>query len=205
MDPYIFRAATRLAATTNLLKHSRSRCHLLLVPSLIRLCNMSLRLPPIFTTLQIPLLYTNNILGLALGPQHHFLRVSITLPVLILLASQGLYREEDSAYGMRYSVECLVLSLSFTYLDWVVLGSPDREEWRKLSYRKDVGKGGGKERGVEDRKVVVREDLNYEDAPRTFWERVRWGVRLAAGVRYVGWSQQVKNVPVEVGPEYSRW
>jgi hypothetical protein len=166
---------------------------------------MSLRLPPIFTTLQIPLLYTNNILGLALGPQHHFLRVSITLPALILLASQGLYREKDSAYGMRYSLDCLVLSLSFTYLDWVVLGSPDREGWRKLSHRKDVGKGGGKERGMGDGKVVVKKDLNYEVVPRAFWERVWWGLRLAAGNRYVGWSQQVKNVPVEVGPEYSRW
>jgi hypothetical protein len=41
-------------------------------------------------------------------------------------------------------------------------------------------------------------------APEGFGERLWWAVRLATTNRYVGWSCEAKNVPLEVGPEYPR-
>jgi hypothetical protein len=86
---------------------------------------------------------------------------------------------------MHYAVECMVFTCVFTYVDWNILGSPDKEKWGKVRYK--VGK--------EEK----------ERASHGFWERAWWGVRLGVGSRYVGWSCEVKNVPKEVGAEYSRW
>lgn len=152
---------------------------------------MSLLLPPIFSTLQVPLLYTTNILGLAIGPQHRILQLGLTFPPLVLLVAQSFYRKVDTTYGLRYSVGVLVVSLTFMYLDWVVLKSPDKEKWRKVKYVKG-----------EDGKV--REELEGGEM-RGFGERFWWAARIAMGPRYVGWSQQVRNAPARVEADYPRW
>jgi hypothetical protein len=136
-------------------------------------------LPQSLITLQIPLLYLTNILALAIGPTHQTLRITITLPLLLFLASQSLYREWTGVWGIHYALNCVVMSVLFTYVDLNLLSRPDVERWQKI---------GGKE-GV----------------PRGFAERAWWGVRLAMGNRYVGWTSQVKNVPVEDGLEGARW
>jgi hypothetical protein len=145
---------------------------------------MSFALPKLFIDLQVPLLYATNIFALALGPSNRVLQLSLTLPIFTLLVTQSLYREWSGTWGIHYAVECMVLSVVWQYVDWILLQSPDKEAWRKINYQN----GGGEK----------------EKAPQGFWQRVWWGVRLASGNRYVGWSQEVKNVPREVGPEYSR-
>lgn len=81
----------------------------------------------------------------------------------------------------------MVWSLAWTFVDWNVLGNPDRQKWRKIRYL-----GGGK----EEVERVVGEG---------FWERGWWAVRLSMGNRFVGWTSEVKNVGKEVGAGYSRW
>tara|TARA_R110002003_G_scaffold9_30_gene635 strand:- start:3801 stop:4286 length:486 start_codon:yes stop_codon:yes gene_type:complete len=149
---------------------------------------MALELPSPIITLQIPLLYINNILALAIGPNHQFLRLGITLPILVLLASHSRYHDWSGEWGIHYALECLMLCCIWVYFDWNILGSPDREKWHKLDFAAQEKDGISKENEVPD----------------GFWQRAWWGVRLATGVRYVGWSCQVKNVPVEVGPAYPR-
>jgi hypothetical protein len=153
---------------------------------------MSLLLPPIFSTLQIPLLYATNVLGLAIGPQHRVLQLGITFPAVILLVALSLYRKVDTTYGLRYTVGVTVVSLCFMYFDWVVLKSPDREKWRKIRYVKREGKDGG-----------MKEELEGET--QGFGERLWWALRIASGNRYVGWTQQVKNLPPRVDADYPRW
>jgi hypothetical protein len=142
---------------------------------------MALQLPKLFIDLQVPLLYLTNILGLALGPKHQVLRIGLTLPAYGLLVTQSLYREWNGTWGMQYANECLVLSLVFMYVDWNLLGSPDKERWHK-----------------------VVDPSESDVVPQGFWERVWWAVRLSTGNRFVGWSHEVKNVPKEVGADYSR-
>ena len=85
------------------------------------------------------------------------------------------------------------------YFDWNVLQGPDREGWEKISYDKSE-----KEKGVNG---VNGERKKGEGKMRErgFKERLWWAVRLATTQRYVGWTQEVKNVPKEVGVDYSRW
>jgi hypothetical protein len=144
-------------------------------------------LPPIFLTLQPLLLHATNILALAIGPQNRVLQLSTTLPALVLLVAQSWYREWNGQWGMQYGIECMVFCMAWGYVDWIVLGSPDREGWCKIRY-------GSGEKRKEEGKV-----------PQGFWKRAYWGLRLAMGVRYVGWSCEVKNVPVEVDAGYPRW
>ncbi|KAH7398778.1 membrane bound O-acyl transferase family-domain-containing protein [Phaeosphaeria sp. MPI-PUGE-AT-0046c] len=147
--------------------------------------SLSLELPQSLIAFQVPLLYLVNIFALALGPKHNVLRYGLTLPLFVLLVAQSLYRDWDGVFGMHYALGCMVLSVAFTYVEWNLLRIPDKEKWRKIRYVQ------GKEE-VED---VVGDG---------FWERAWWGVRLAMGNRYVGWTQESKNVVKEVGPEYSR-
>jgi hypothetical protein len=48
----------------------------------------------------------------------------------------------------------------------------------------------------------------YEDKPggagRTFLSRMWWALRLTTTPRYTGWSNQVKNVYMEVPADYPR-
>jgi hypothetical protein len=136
-------------------------------------------LPQSFIALQIPLLYLTNILALAIGPTHQTLRIGLTLPFLLYLASQSLHREWTGEWGIHYALNCVVATALFTYVDWNLLSRPDVEGWRKIGEKEDV--------------------------PTGFAERAWWGVRLSMGNRYVGWTSQVKNVPVEEGAEWSRW
>jgi hypothetical protein len=147
---------------------------------------LSLALPPAIIDLQLPLLHLNTILALAIGPHNQILRFGITFPIFIVLVAQSTYREWSGTWGMHYAVECMVLTCVFTYVDWNILGSPDKEAWGKTRY--GVGKENAKER-----------------VPRGFWKRAWWGVRLGVGSRYVGWSCEVKNVAKEVPADYSRW
>jgi hypothetical protein len=144
----------------------------------------SLVLPQSLIALQIPLLYLNNILGLAIGPTNQILRIGLTLPILIFLASQSLYREWSGEWGMHYALNCMVLTAIFTYVDWNLLSRPDTERWRKIQYKGEKP---------------------MSEVPIGFWERAWWAARLCTGNRYVGWTSQVKNVPVEVDAEYPRW
>lgn len=156
-------------------------------------------LPPLLITLQIPLLHVNNILALAITPRHQALRVGVSLPVLVLLVSQSLYREWDATWGMHYALNCAVLGTACIYIDWILLASPDKEGWYKIQYGKEEEektRNGGVDGAVKEKKK--------ESVPQGFWERVWWGIRLATTIRYVGWSNEVKNVPIEVSRSYSR-
>ena len=150
--------------------------------------------PPLLMHFQVPLLYLNNILALAVRPEHQLLRVAISLPVLLMLVSQSLHRTWDHAWGRHYAMDCLVLSTSCVYIDWILLCNPDKEAWRKIRYEGAASKQNGEVESIEAANNV----------PQGFWERAWWGVRLATGPRYVGWSCQVKNVPVEVPASYPR-
>lgn len=187
----------------------------------------SLQLPPIFDTLQLPLLFLTNILALAIGPRHRILQLGFSVPVLAILAAQSLYRDYSGAWGTPYALNCGVMSVLATYFDCVVLRSPDREGWTKLSRR--VGFGGA-ENGVKEREVGSRDDgfprdnggvvksktvgidvsaktarVMQRSAPSTFKSRLWWAVRLSCTIRYTGWSCEVKNVPIEVDDAYPRW
>jgi hypothetical protein len=167
----------------------------------------SLQLPPIFTTLQIPLIYLNNIVALAIGPKHQILRVGISLPILVVLIAQSLYREWHGTWGDHYAINCLVLCAAFVYVDWVLLCTPDKERWRKIRYtrRKDNekekvnGRVNGKANGVASQRVEEADEY-----PVTFWGRMWWATRLATTTRYVGWTSQAKNVRMEVDGSYPR-
>jgi hypothetical protein len=145
-----------------------------------------MRLPDPFITFQLPLLHLTTITALAIGPSHQVLRLGLTLPLFALLVSQSLYREWGGTWGHHYAIECMVMTCVCMYFDWNMLGSPDREGWRKVYADED-----GEKKKVGD-----------EEVPEGFWKRFWWGVRLGMGSRYVGWSCEVKNVPREGG---SRW
>jgi len=157
------------------------------------------QLPDIIITLQVPLLYLLNILTLATGPNHRLIRISITLPLLLLLAAQSLYREwGDAGWGYNFAINCGVCTRVFTYFDWILLGSPDKDGWYKLQYGKEVN----------DKKNDDVKRMDYRDRPggagRSFWSRAWWALRLSTSNRYTGWSNQVKNVCMEVPDDYPR-
>ena len=137
------------------------------------------RLPSIVLTLQPLLLYLVNILGLAIGPQNRVLQLGITFPALLLVLSQSWFREWNGQWGIHYGIETAALCIAGSWFDWVVLKSPDREMWRRVGAKEEV--------------------------PQGFWNRAYWGAKLVTGSRFVGWTCQVKNVPVEVDEGYSRW
>jgi hypothetical protein len=151
---------------------------------------LSLQLPHIFVDLQTPLLYSTNIVALAVGPQHRSIQL-LTLPLLLLLVAQSLYREWNGGWGYHYGLSCSVVCLVFTWVDWILLRNPDKQAWGKLKYLKQ------KNGAVE----VKKED----SPPQGLLSRAWWGVRLTTTNRYVGWSQQVKGVRMEVGADYPRW
>jgi hypothetical protein len=86
-------------------------------------------------------------------------------------------------------MNCLAMSLMFVYVDWILLASPDKERWHKIQYHKEAD---------------ITKEKNVE-IPQSFLARLWWGVRLASTNRYTGWSQQVKNTPVEVSVNYPKW
>jgi hypothetical protein len=156
-----------------------------------------LQLPPLFTSLQIPLLLLTNCLTLAIGPSHRLAQFAFSVPVLGVLTAQSLYREWGPNWGMHYALNIIVMVTLATWVDWVVLQRPDREGWVKVDRR---GESDGDVSKVQ----------KGRGAPSGFWSRLWWAVRLTAsgtgvGNRYVGWSCEVKNVPVEVDVGYSRW
>lgn len=151
-----------------------------------------MELPSPIQQLQLPLLLLNNILALAIGTRNRVLQLGISLPVLVLLVSQSLYKERNGEWGNAYALECMVLSVTFTYVDWILLASPDVQSWRKIQYHD------GKE--TEGSNSLERKDI----VPQGFWRRAWWGLRLATTNRYVGWTSEVKNVPKEVPADYSR-
>ncbi len=156
------------------------------------------QLPPQIITLQIPLLYLINILTLAAGPNHHVIRVLISLPLVVLLVAQSLYREWHEGWGNHYIINCTVWSVVFTYVDWILLRGPDKEGWYKIRYGQND----------KDSKKDDEVQKGYEDIPggagRTFPSRLWWALRLVTTNRYVGWSNQVKNVYMEVPANYPR-
>ena len=162
------------------------------------------QLPPQIITLQIPLLYLVNVLTLAVGSRRQLLRVSISLSLIVLLVTQSLYREWHAGWGNHYAINCGVWSCVFTYVDWVLLGSPEKEGWYKIQYGKD-GKNGDENKHKDNDKVSKK---GYEDKPggagRTSLSRMWWALRLATTPRYTGWSNQVKNVYMEVPADYPR-
>lgn len=168
---------------------------------------LSLELPPVFADLQIPLLYLTNIITLAVGPQRHTIRLLLSLPTVVLLVSQSLYRDWPGTWGNHYAVNCLVCSAVTVYVDWVLLSSPDKEGWRKIRYGegKEEGEMNGKARGTTKSVANGTAKKGENNAvPQHFWPRLWWGVRLATTNRYVGWSCQVKNVHMEVESDYPR-
>ncbi|KAH8730509.1 membrane bound O-acyl transferase family-domain-containing protein [Phaeosphaeriaceae sp. PMI808] len=152
---------------------------------------ISLELPKSLIDLQLPLLFANNIIALAIGPRNHVIRIGVTLPILIVLAIQSCYKQKgDMEWGNRYGLECLVLHQLFVYIDWNVLCNPDKEKWHKIQYSAPEPNSNS--------------NTEKNTVPHEFLARTWWGIRLATGARYVGWSNQVKNVPVECDADYSR-
>ncbi|KAF2116638.1 membrane bound O-acyl transferase family-domain-containing protein [Lophiotrema nucula] len=146
-------------------------------------------LPPL-QKYQIPLLLLNNIFALSLKPGPF--RILFTLPILILLAWQSVLREYEQYFGDEYPLNVMVWTCIFTYLDWILLSSPDRERWHRIHYGK-TSDAGDKRDGKND---IV---------PQSFFSRAWWALRLAIQTRHIGWSQQVKNVRMEVDADYPRW
>ena len=180
----------------------------------------SLQLPSIFDALQLPLLLLTNVLALTIGPRQRVLQLGFSIPAWVLLASQSLYRDYSGAWGIHYAINCGVMSLMATYLDTVLLMSPDKEGWVKLRSRvetvkdnKDEAKKSGQDVGSDgfprdDGSVVKsknKEVSGKSKAPIGFNDRLWWAIRLACTNRYTGWSCEVKNVPVEVDDSYPRW
>ncbi|EUC28107.1 hypothetical protein COCCADRAFT_110011 [Bipolaris zeicola 26-R-13] len=171
---------------------------------------VSLQLPPIFLYLQFPIMILNNAVALALRPERQFLCVSITLPILVVFAAQSLYRELDTSWGYKYGMETLTTCLVYHYIGWVLLGVPDKEGWYKIQY------GKGNEHEKKKDKMTngkmngngVPANKKYQYVPggagTTFWSRLWWAMRLSCTNRYVGWSQQVKGVIMEVPSDYPR-
>lgn len=173
---------------------------------------VSLRLPPIFQRFQAPFLILNNIVALALGPQRHFSRVFLTLPLLILLVAQSPYQEWEKGWGYKYGAEVFTMTMILQYVDWILLQSPDKEGWYKIQYGKSheqeevkAKASNGKPNGTGHAAIPSK---RYQREPggagTTFWSRVWWGLRLSFTSRYVGWSQQVKNINMEVPSDYPR-
>lgn len=146
-----------------------------------------MELPLAIRRLQIPLLLLNNIVALGFKPGS--LRIIITLPITLLLISQTLYDKETVYYSDKYSGACGALTLVSLYVDWILLASPDREKWHKINYRKKAVDGQDEDKSV----------------PESFVARVWWGLKLAPYLRYTGWSQQVKNVPVQLPHDFPKW
>ena len=180
----------------------------------------SLQLPSIFDALQLPLLLLTNVLALTIGPRQRVLQLGFSIPAWVLLASQSLYRDYSGAWGIHYAINCGVMSLMATYLDTVLLMSPDKEGWVKLRSRvetvkdnKDEAKKSGQAVGSDgfprdDGSVVKsknKEVSGKSKAPIGSNDRLWWAIRLACTNRYTGWSCEVKNVPVEVDDSYPRW
>lgn len=149
--------------------------------------------PLIPHTLVAPLLSLTNILALVIGPQHRVLQLGFSLPVLAFLAAQSVGRGYVGTWGIYLGVNSGVASLLGTYVDWVLLGSPDREGWVKRGRR--VGRDGRVESNGDAKNA----------APTGFRSRLWWATRLACTLRYTGWSCEVKNVPVEVDDDYPHW
>jgi hypothetical protein len=169
-----------------------------------------LQLPPIFMQLQAPLLVLNNVVALAIGPERQALRVSISLPLLVVLVAQSLYREWDVGWGYRYGYEIFVMTMIYQYFDWILVKSPDREGWYKIQYGKGIEQEKDKDKMSNSQMNGngAGENRRYQLVPggagTTFWSRLWWGMRLSITNRYVGWSHQVKNVNMEVPSDYPR-
>ncbi|KAJ4410433.1 hypothetical protein N0V91_001919 [Didymella pomorum] len=97
---------------------------------------MALQLPPIFITLQPALILTTNVLTLAIGPQHRVLQFAFSVPALFILAAQSLYRDWDRGWGLHYGLNCFVMTSLVTWVDWILLNNPYKEQWVKLEQRK---------------------------------------------------------------------
>lgn len=183
--------------------------------------SLSLQLPPIFTTLQPPLILLANILTLAIGPRHRVLQFAFGVPVLFILAAQSLYREWDRGWGLHYGLNCFVVTNLVVWVDWILLNSPYKEEWVKLDHRKGSGRSREEKAvslvpsssagfpkddgGVVESKGGLKKGLEKRAAPVGFWSRLWWATRLATTNRYTGWSCEVKNVPASVPSTYPRW
>ncbi|KAF1941963.1 hypothetical protein EJ02DRAFT_503108 [Clathrospora elynae] len=173
---------------------------------------LSLQFPQQIITLQVPLLYLNNIIALAIGPQYQLLCVSITLPILVLLVAQSLYRDWDGPWGNHYALNCAVCGLPFAYFDWVLLARPDGEAWCKMKYGNEKEEEKENEEGkrngdgkLGENDVVKKKSRDMQGGSgKTFVSRLWWAMRLATTNRYVGWSNQVKNVVMEVPSDYPR-
>ncbi|KAF3052258.1 hypothetical protein E8E11_011419 [Didymella keratinophila] len=181
---------------------------------------MALQLPPIFTTLQPPLILLTNILTLAIGPQHRFLQFAFSVPVLFILAAQSLYREWNHGWGLHYGLNCFVVTLLVTWVDWILLNSPYKEGWTKQKQRKGTERPGvekihtaaeSPELPRNDGAVVQSAPRNRSiqnpqtNAPPPFLHRLRWAACLATTTRYISWTSEVKNAPRSVSPTYPRW
>ncbi|CBX98949.1 hypothetical protein LEMA_P081880.1 [Plenodomus lingam JN3] len=151
---------------------------------------VSAKLPSIFIEAQLPLIYANIILAFALGPQAHTFRVCLTLPILLFLVCQSLYREQNGPWEDLLSNNSLVMFTVFVYIDWILLQSPDREQWHKLNNAKTESNGPTK--------------AKESGPPHGFFQRIWFGCRIATAWRYIGWSCQVKNVPMEHSAGYPR-
>lgn len=107
-------------------------------------------------------------------------------------------------------MNCFVMTSVMVWVEWVVLGRPDKEGWRKVVRGEDKGRGNSN--GVAESNGAAKSNGHATTSSRTkdlavptgFLSRLWWATRLTTTNRYVGWSCEAKNVPVEVAPGYPR-
>ncbi|KAF2756784.1 hypothetical protein EJ05DRAFT_539667 [Pseudovirgaria hyperparasitica] len=126
------------------------------------------------------------VLGLAIRPRS--LAISITLPLMTWVLSKSLLRD-PRAYGEEYSLNSYLMMFPWIWLDWVVMGNSDREQWRRID-AKSTEKSGTK--GVRG------------DVPRNFMARLKWAGRLTANPRLLGYSSQIAKMPKGYAPDLPR-
>ncbi|KAL6710824.1 hypothetical protein ACN47E_007881 [Coniothyrium glycines] len=161
----------------------------------------TLQLPRLFATLQVPLLFLVNIVALAVPPKYQILRTGLSLPFVVVLVAQSWYKAPEGTFQDQYGLNCLVLTAAWIWVDWVLISTPDREKWRKIRY----DRGGVDKRANGTTNGVLKQEYSEtEEYPTSFLSRLWWATRLAFTGRYVGWTSQAKNTPIEVDASYPR-
>ncbi|XXH02666.1 hypothetical protein Hte_009048 [Hypoxylon texense] len=139
-------------------------------------------LPALYT----PVAYATVLLGYLLGPGT--LR---TLAVAAVLVPLALQRPRFTAGDVvtDYSLSGTVIVMLLTYLDHGTATDKSGPRFLGNPAASPLPNGGG---------GVGRRDA------KTWWQRLKWAVRLSTTPRGIGWNWQVKNVPAHPGASQSR-
>jgi hypothetical protein len=131
----------------------------------------------------LPLLFLVVVGSLAFPPS--LARTATSLPLIGVLAWQFVILEEKDFFGNHYSIGVLIGLLSFSFLDRIVLASPDKEAWTKLT--KDAESD-----AAEAKASTV-------SAPTGFLRRLWWSLCTFFNLRGVGWSVSLTRPLFDAG------